>query len=118
VYKSFVQCDYSSLTTNDKLNEILETKNFPHNHPPLKDNSIKLDIIIRTAIKRKGTEDLHTKPNKMILKEIRLSGFDTDIEYSSLRLVRKSLYYCGKKLFPTVPQTLKDSIDILSAKRQ
>jgi len=103
-----------TIIVNDKLNEIIETKNFPHNHPPLKDNSIKLDII-RTSVKRKGTEDLHTKPNKIILKEIRQSGFGTDIEYSSLRLVRKSLYCARKKLFPTLPQTLEDTIDILSA---
>lgn len=97
-----------TIIVNDKLNEIIETKNFPHNHP-LKDNSIKLDII-RTAVKRKGTEDLHTQPNKIILKEIRQSGFDTDIEYSSLRLVRKSLYCARKKLFPTLPQTLEDQL--------
>ncbi|KAL4142311.1 hypothetical protein QTP88_004795 [Uroleucon formosanum] len=68
-----------TIIVNDKLNEIIETKNFPRNHSPyLKNNSIKLDII-KTAVKRKGTENLHTKPNKIILKEIRQSGFETDI---------------------------------------
>ncbi|KAL4091882.1 hypothetical protein QTP88_026494 [Uroleucon formosanum] len=99
---------------NFKLSKLIETKNFPHNHPPLEDNSIKLDII-RTAVKRKGTEDLHTKLNKIILEEIRQSGLDTDIEYSSLRLLRKSLCCACKKLFPTLLQTLEDTIDILSA---
>ncbi|KAF0701486.1 MULE domain-containing protein [Aphis craccivora] len=103
-----------TIIANDKLNEIIEAKKFPHNHPPLKDNSIKLDII-RTSVKRKGTEDQHTKPNTIILKKIRQSRFGTDIEYSSLRLVRKLLYCACKKLFPTLPQTLEDTIDILSA---
>jgi hypothetical protein len=49
-----------TILVNNKLNEIIKIKNCPHNHPPLKDNSIKLDII-RTAVKRKGTEDLHIK---------------------------------------------------------
>lgn len=105
-----------TIIVNDKLNEIIETKNCPHNHPPLKDYSIKLDII-RTAVKRKGTEDL-TKPNKIILKEIRQSGFATDIEYSSLRLMRKSLYCARKKLFPTLLQTLDDIIDNTFGRRR
>jgi hypothetical protein len=45
--------------------------------------------IIGTDVKRKGADDLHTKPNKIILKEIRQSEFDIGIKYSSLTLVRK-----------------------------
>lgn len=107
----------ANIIVNANLDEIILTKHFPHNHAALEDSSIKLEII-RTAVKRKGAEDLHSKPNKIISGEIKKEGVENDIEKSYLRRVRKSLYAVRKQHFPKLSKTQEDTYESCSKPQQ
>lgn len=105
------------IIVNANLDKIIQTKHFPHNHAALEDSSIKLEII-RTAVKRKGVEDLHSKPKKIISEEIKKEGVENDVQKSYLKRVRKSLYAVRKQHFPTLSKTQEDTYESCSKSQE
>lgn len=103
----------ANVIVNERLDAIVRTKCLPHSHPALADDSISLEVV-RTAVKRKGARDLHTKPNAIITTVIRREGANRDdFGRAKLRLVRKSLYTVRKRRVPGVPRSLRDALDVL-----
>lgn len=68
---------------------------------------------VRTSVKRKAEEDLHTKPNKIIRREVSARAAWTILGHSDLKLLRKSAYECRRKKLPSLPKTRDEALQQL-----
>lgn len=102
----------ANVYVNELLNEVLTVTNFPHSHLEMATDYVKLETI-RTAVKRKAEDDLHAKPNKVILKTIEESGLAGDIEHEDIKLLRKSMYAVRRHHYPTLPRDIDETFNQL-----
>lgn len=102
-------CNYSVAVDKD-YKKIVTEKNV-HNHEPMTDQVIER-ACLQSVLKRKGTEDLCSKPNKLIRRELN-SASTSNLEHSDIRLVRKSMYEARRNLLPPLPTSLEESLQQL-----
>lgn len=73
--------------------------------------------MVRTAVKRKANEDLHTRSNKIILKEIRKESELNKIEHPSLRLLRKLMYSVRRQQYSILLTSLEETFNYLNSEK-
>jgi len=65
---------------------------------------------VPTAVKRKASDELHVKPNKIMRRELQRKVESSQVlEYSDFDLLHKSAYNCRHKKLPTLPRSLDDA---------
>lgn len=57
--------------------------------------------MVRSALKRKAENDLHTCPNNLIRQELKNTDVAENMEHCYLKLIRHSIYDVRKKLSHT-----------------
>ena len=69
---------------------------------------------VRNECKRKASNDIREKPRKIIRKEISSIENNEVIGSNDVSLIRKSMYYRHRKLLPTLPKSLEDTLNFVS----
>jgi hypothetical protein len=95
-------------TFNSQCTIIINYKN-EHNHSEYSQNEVHKDII-RSSVKRKAIEDMHTQPSKIIWQELLLKS-DLNLNHCDIHLLRNSMYVTRKKKhFPKLPNTVNEVV--------
>ena len=79
-----------------------------HTHDEYDDRTIHREVV-RSNLKRRAEEDLHIKPNKLIRRELQNTDNSEHLQYSDMKLIRRSIYEKRKKSFPNIPKSLEDA---------
>jgi len=99
----------ASVIVNNSDKIIEQFKSSDHNHDEYTDQNISREIV-RSTLKRKTENDLHTCPNKLIRQELKNADVAENMEHSDLKLIRRSTYDVRKKHFPTLPSNFDKSL--------
>lgn len=94
-------------TLNPQCTSIINHKN-EHNHSEYSENAVHKDII-RSSVKRKAVEEMHTQPSKIIRRELLLKS-DYNLNHGDMHLLRNSMYATRKKHFPKLPNTVNEAV--------
>lgn len=79
-----------------------------HTHDEYDNRTIHREVV-RSNLKRRAEEDLHIKPNKLIRRELQNTDNSEHLQYSDMKLIRRSMYEKRKKSFPNIPKSLEDA---------
>jgi hypothetical protein len=71
--------------------------------------------IINTACKRKSLEDLHTRPKKIILKEISQNAASSYLNVVDIKRLRNNMYKSRAKVLPPNPTDINEVHQYINA---
>ncbi|XP_050058592.1 uncharacterized protein LOC126550668 [Aphis gossypii] len=105
------QCT-STIHTNSKISNILtENENISHNHNIIDNRDIQRQIV-RNNCKRKATECISERPNKIIRREL-MATETSELLHDDMSSIRKSMYRERRKITPAAPTSLFELIQQL-----
>jgi hypothetical protein len=79
-------CNASVIVSNNSDQIVDKSKSSKHNHEVYSDQIISREIV-RSSLKRKAENDLYTRPNKLILQELKNSDVAENTEHGDLKLI-------------------------------
>jgi len=85
-----------------------------HNHNEYDKSNINRQII-NTACKRKSLEDLHTRPKKIILKEIAQNDASSYLNVVDIKRLRNNMYKSRAKVLPPNPTDINEVHQYINA---
>jgi len=95
------QCT-STIQTNSKISNILtENENISHSHNTVENRDIQRQIV-RNNCKRKATECISERPNKIIRREL-MAVETTELLHNDVSSIRKSMYRERREIIPAAP---------------
>jgi hypothetical protein len=82
-----------------------------HNHPA-SDRSLERKLV-RNRVKRKATEDISSRPAKVIKNELFASN-EENLKPSDITSLRQALYRERRNKFPKLPSSIEEVSDVLN----
>lgn len=96
------------------IHNIITNKNDDHNHELIRDEVLQRQCVT-TVAKRKATEDICTRPNKIFFSTVNNVPDTQYLQVSDVRYVKRNIYNARRKLMPTLPKSIDEVHEVLES---
>jgi len=83
-------------------------------HEPISDQVLQRQCIT-TVAKRKATEDICTRPNKIVCSAVNNVPDAQDLQVTDIRYVKRNMYNARRKSMPALPKSIDEVHEVLES---